>query len=35
LGPDLAAALQTTIENDDKALSAAIDDAFHGFLHRD
>jgi predicted ATPase len=29
-GADLAAALQTTIENDDQALNAAIDDAFPG-----
>jgi predicted ATPase len=29
-GADLAAALQTTIENDDEKLSAAIDDAFPG-----
>ncbi|MBO0751533.1 MAG: AAA family ATPase [Bradyrhizobiaceae bacterium] len=29
-GADLAAALQTTIENDDEALNAAIDDAFPG-----
>jgi predicted ATPase len=29
-GADLAAALQTTIENDDQALRAAIDDAFPG-----
>jgi predicted ATPase len=29
-GADLAAALQTIIENDDQALNAAIDDAFAG-----